>query len=673
MSKKRTNVEKNRSDSPNSSGSVEEDTDYRSKLRSRTASVDVDIPNPFLPSTRVLRSPTGVNYSENIGNVTQDLVDKINTSFSNLSIIDESQLFSDKTLTTNDQNTIVTEVTPFSIKATILENLTSQVEQSPNIDKNNTTKETQITSDKSLSSFRSSQTPINIGTEDLTFTNFPTKVLTTETISSISSDQNPIHDPFSFFRKRKIENEQKIIESEQKNIETKLISAPKHSFKKTNVSSGKPVVQTYPKLNFSSNHYLDWSLDHSPFRQRYFQKSDMAQLTIVEICDLIRDYNGEVNEFNSYARRIDGLWGYLDTLDADQLEQNQRRFMLILEQRLTGRAAVVLQDVAFDDWPTVRDALRSRLTTNSVERIEAKMISMKQKHNQSLDDYASKMETLLDELNRSYELNADNQVLRRENDRKARRSFENGLADSRLRERALIRSADTLRDSINYVIGQEITLTTDRQQNFDPRTCKICSGQHFTEDCRKIRVPFVPATNIRRSYNNNGGRPYESNQSRDQSFSNNYPIRACYTCGDVSHMANQCPHKTGGQNNAPRPRNPPACYICSDTTHMANVCPQKVTNRIPNSNFAPNNNANVQYRYNQNQQPSNNTYNDGQYNRPGPSNAGRNGNDAYQRPRNLNLIDTRNTRGSSFQMLSPISEELELNEALVNDEKNYMQ
>lgn len=671
MSKKRTNVEKNRSGSPDSSGSVEEDTDYRSKLRSRTASVDVETPNPFLPSSRVLRSPTNDNHFEKIGRVTQDLVDKINTSFSNLSIIDESQLINEKTITANDQNTTVTNITPFSIQATDFEDLTSQTEQNQSKDIHSVLRETQITSEKSISSILDNQTPIsigiNIGTEDLIFTK---EVLTTETINSV---QNPIYDPFNLLITRKIESEQKTDEKEQKVTEDDQKNIKTFSFKKTNVNSGKSFVRTYPKSNFTSNQYLDWPLDYSPYRQRYFQKSDMAQLTIVEICDLIRDYNGEVNEFNSYARRIDGLWTYLETLDADHLEQNHRRFMLILEQRLTGRAAVVLQDVTFDDWPTVRDALRSRLTTNSVERIEAKMISMKQKHNQSLDDYASKMETLLDELNRSYELNADNQVLRRENDRKARRSFENGLADSRLRERALIRSADTLRDSINYVIGQEITLTTDRQQNFDPRTCKICSGQHFTEDCRKIRVPFVPATNIRRSYNNNGGRPYESNQSRDQSFSNNYPIRACYTCGDVSHMANQCPHKTGGQNNAPRPRNPPACYICSDTTHMANVCPQKVANRIPNSNFAPNNNANVQYRYNQNQQPSNNTYNDGQYNRSGPSNAGRNGNDAYQRPKNLNLIDTRNTRGSSFQMLSPISEELELNEALVNDEKNYMQ
>lgn len=427
------------------------------------------------------------------------------------------------------------------------------------------------------------------------------------------------------------------------------------------------VRKSFFRTNSNPNLSLDWTYGNSPiFQQKSYRTNMAAQLTIVEICELIREFNGDVNELNSYSRRIDTLWGYINNLGAENLEANRTRFMLILEQRLIGRAAVVLQDVEFTDWQTVKDALRARLTTNSIERIEAKILSTKQKADESLDFYASKMESFLDELNRSYDTNNDeNNLLRRENDRKVRKSFEAGLFDPRLRERALIRSASSLRDSIDYFMGQEITLKVDNVhsqsfQGFPIREhsfCDLCYGAHETINCRRGRMSLG---NERNNYNNNirlfgTNNPLRfnnSNRNNQINYSNDKNNITCYICGD-SHFANQCPHRSFGQNsysrnnysqnnspqnnyqqndysqnNASSARNPVSCYtcgetthlsnqcperstavcyICSDPSHMANNCPQKITTRPPNLNFASNNNQ--QQRYNQNQPPMNNPNN----------------------------------------------------------------
>lgn len=175
--------------------------------------------------------------------------------------------------------------------------------------------------------------------------------------------------------------------------------------------------------------------------------------------------------------------------------------MLVLEQNLTGRASAVLHDVPFNDWPTVRIALQERLTThNTVERVEAKIFSLKQRAGEVLEEYAQRAETLLDELNRSY--GTDNDVLRRENDRKTRRSFEQGISNRQLKERAVIRSADTLRDSINYVIGQKVSMfnnTISYTPRFE-RTCNFCGGAHLSQDCRRGRMSLGNYSRPKRYY-----------------------------------------------------------------------------------------------------------------------------------------------------------------------------
>lgn len=176
---------------------------------------------------------------------------------------------------------------------------------------------------------------------------------------------------------------------------------------------------------------------------------------IKEVTDLIKEYNGEEKYLNSFIKNIDKLWVHI----ADHDNADKNRFLLVLQLKLTESAAEAVKDTEFINWDVVKKALKEHIKTpKNIGKAELKLTTVKQLPNEELEDYAKRVERLMDDLNKCFELEAGYDVLKRENARKARKSFENGLSSPSLKNKAIARGLSSLNDVVDYVIEQELRL-----------------------------------------------------------------------------------------------------------------------------------------------------------------------------------------------------------------------
>lgn len=92
----------------------------------------------------------------------------------------------------------------------------------------------------------------------------------------------------------------------------------------------------------------------------------------------------------------------------------------------------------------------------NIEKAELKLTAIKQNTNEDVENYARRVEELLENLNKSFNTEENNEIIVKENDRKARKAFENGLLNNNLKSRAIARGNKTLREAVDYVIEQEL-------------------------------------------------------------------------------------------------------------------------------------------------------------------------------------------------------------------------
>lgn len=73
-------------------------------------------------------------------------------------------------------------------------------------------------------------------------------------------------------------------------------------------------------------------------------------IPIKDITDLIKGYKGEENDLNSFIKNIDKLWGHI----ADYEQADKDRFMLVIQLKLTDKAAYATKKEDFNEWTAVR-------------------------------------------------------------------------------------------------------------------------------------------------------------------------------------------------------------------------------------------------------------------------------------------------------------------------------
>lgn len=341
----------------------------------------------------------------------------------------------------------------------------------------------------------------------------------------------------------------------QANFRRIIESSVKNSFspsKSLNVQSEKLVQSQQNQTNeagvdqkhehFNLHFGADWSL------------SENMAIPIKDITELIKEYKGEEKELNTFIKNIDKLWNHIAQYD----DHDKTRFLLVLQLKITEKAAEATKNVDFESWEIVKKALKENINPQkNIEKAELKLSTVKQNPKEDTETYAKRVEELLENLNKSMDLDGNNEIIKNQNDRKARKarkSFEQGLADQNLKKLVINRGTKTLKESIDYIVEQEL-----RQFELNEKYCTICnSKQHSTAECR-----------------NNQKNKFESKTNQNNKF--------CTFCQRKYHDISECRtlqmsrmNTTNISQSDTAPRNSNIiCYKCNSPGHLASACFQR--------------------------------------------------------------------------------------------------
>lgn len=238
-------------------------------------------------------------------------------------------------------------------------------------------------------------------------------------------------------------------------------------------------------------------------------------LTIKEITDLIEEFDGEEKTLNLYIRNMEKLERMVAVNDMP-------RFLLVVQLKLKKKAAEAVNNIDPENFEDIKKALIDHIRPKtSVERAELKLSTAKQQQNEDTEKFAKRIKELLQFLNNCYEIDSD--VLRKENERKAKRAFEDGLSNYTLRNRTTAANNKTLEEAINYAIEQDLRLNKQKDQssgngannNYDNNSNRGNTGRATCFNCN------IPGHIARDCKKNNSNRNNNRNNSNRTSFQQN--------------------------------------------------------------------------------------------------------------------------------------------------------
>lgn len=347
------------------------------------------------------------------------------------------------------------------------------------------------------------------------------------------------------------------ISSNDKILKAKSIEFP---IKEIIDSSTEKIIIEHAQSEISPSLLLQSNLNPNlfPSLSDWSLNDEMAnQMPIKEITSLIREYDGDEDGFDAFVRNIDKLWEYIAAYDA----VDKTRFLLVLRLKLIHKAAEATKDCAFNDWPTVKEALKKEINPQkNIEKAELKLFTIAQKKGEDIEKYAKRVEKLMNDLNKCFNVANNQDPIALDNDRKARRAFENGLFDRELRNKAVSRGTKTFKESVDYVIEQELRYSEMKFKSPSDKICSFCNNKgHTVQECRK-------KASAQKTTPNKGTKREIT----------------CYKCEKRGHYASEC--RSGNPNSSEKGPNPSPKENSSQNINY----PQRRSNSSDNRHFKQN-------------------------------------------------------------------------------------
>lgn len=253
---------------------------------------------------------------------------------------------------------------------------------------------------------------------------------------------------------------------------------PSNNTQQNRPNQNLPIMDS-PIVNRTGNHFPDER--RRPFNNITNQSNNritIARKSFLKRLEAIPIFRGETySELRDFIDIADTL--YVTILN--QIEKDEFYHQLILQIR--GEARNAIADLDETNWQSIRTRLReyfSYLANKDI--INSKLENLRQLKNEPISSFADRARKLLREKNNTYLGLSEDQKI--EHNRTARRAFAKGIADPKLRNRLLIRGANSLEDAIAYSIEAE----TDLMQEISSKelTCTYCKlTGHREKDCRK--------------------------------------------------------------------------------------------------------------------------------------------------------------------------------------------
>lgn len=250
-------------------------------------------------------------------------------------------------------------------------------------------------------------------------------------------------------------------------------------------------------------------------------EANMDTIPIAELIALVQEYSGAQAELNGYLRATDRLWARA----VDHSVNEKIRLAIAIQAKLKARAAEAIAEIETDDWPAIKTALIQKVRPNiSTDLALLTLTKATQDEKETVTEFGHRILKLRDTLNLAYDPqleNATKAFIIAENDKRARRTFEDGLRDKRLQNRVITANRVNLQATIDYAIEQEIRIgeSVPRKPEVVCNYCQIRG--HRESDCRK------------RFLSPDGAPQERDDQPRRR-------VVTCFKCGRLGHYANEC-------------------------------------------------------------------------------------------------------------------------------------
>lgn len=362
-------------------------------------------------------------------------------------------------------------------------------------------------------------------------------------------------------------------------------------------------------------------------------RQDIPRNSFLKRLKMIPKFNGE-----TYTDLRDFL-DICETLyySCDNDAENQEFFEhFLLQLRGEARSLIKPELIQNQGWDFIKNKFLTHfeyLANKSV--LQSQLENLHQEKKETLTEYTNRARKLLKERNAIYNQLSDEQ--RAEHNRIARRAFTKGIQNNGLREKMLIRGANSLEDAIAYAIEAEndSLLAISRADTF----CRHCrTPGHLQKDCRQLEnsnSDINKLANALRGMSTNS-RPYTNNNSyrRNNTPNLNYnTLNRNY--GQNRNYNNQNPNRNGYNNY-------------QNNNYNNNNNQQRDNYGGYNGNQYRNNGNN----YNQGNGYNNgNTYNRNQYQNQGNNTPNRNqnqNNNTYTQNRENSQQNTRTPQRNNF-------------------------